>query len=125
MSEEINRPQFDDEAYRALKIELSMYSGGVEISALPVICQRIGVDGTRAIYSRLFDDPEIEIADVYGAISGPMSNVRSSQIVVGTRRDPYRKSIGRHSDEYMLVELNRKRFEENRLEKFVAEGDEK
>ena len=124
MSEETTRLQFD-EAYRALKVELSMYSGGVEFSVLPVICKRMGIEAGRAMYSRLFDDSEIEVADVFGAVSGPISNARYSQIVIGSRRDPYLKSIARHSDEYQLVELKRVRFEEDKLEEFVAEGDEK
>ncbi len=100
--------------YEALKRELSMYSGGVEISILPIILRKIGISQiSRDVYSKLFTDTEVEIAEI--------SDDSSAQIIVGIRRDPYLKSIARHSDDYFLVRFTRFRTEKERITKFVQE----
>ena len=121
----------NETVYNRLKSELSTYSDGLEISLLPVLFDKIvlkedydtGVN-MRLLCSKLFADPEVEVCFYGGLVNG---KYQRSQIIVGTRRDPYLKSICRHTADYDLVDyLGRERSRQERLEpgQFVKEGDE-
>jgi hypothetical protein len=96
-------------SYEKVLEELRRYSGGVEISVLPIIFERIGLEPEKyfKMTARLLRDSKRVEVSTTGTAAG--EELVSSQIVLGYRESSFGRSTCRHSDQYIEVPMRRRR----------------